>query len=117
MALVIEAIPPKASKKMPTILEQLKKLDEQRNQLLDNAKTELLKKAEDAISELNQLGFNYRLTQGESGGTKKKTGASKPAAERHCDVCDMNGHDARAHRNQNPKKKFTAKELAEKGLA
>jgi hypothetical protein len=41
----------------------------------------------------------------------------KPAAERHCDIYDTMGHDARAHRNREPKKKFTQEDLGEKGLA
>jgi hypothetical protein len=102
-----------------SVLEQLKKLDEQRTKLLDGAKAEAMKKAEEAIAELKELGFDYRLVHGaeSSGGGKKRASTQKPAAERHCDICDANGHDARAHRSQNPKKKFTAKELAEKGLA
>jgi len=101
-----------------TILEQLKELDDKRAKLVNGAKDEALKKAEAAIADLNSLGFAYRLVEGNEGphGKKKATTQQKPAAERHCDICDINGHDARAHRNQEPKKKFTQKELAEKGL-
>lgn len=65
------------------ILEELRKLDEQRAKLLEGAKTEALQKAEAAVAELNQLGFNYRLVSGSgssrtpsapSGGGTRRTG-------------------------------------------
>jgi len=46
-----------------SITAQLKKLDEQRAQLIAGAKEEALKKAQDAIKDLNELGYNYSLTQ------------------------------------------------------
>jgi hypothetical protein len=99
-----------------SVLEQIKKLDEQRAKLLSDAKTEALAKAEAAIEELNSLGFSYSLTAGT--GTKKKTGTrNTDPAKKHCDICDINGHDGRAHRSQgDKKKKFTAAELKELGL-
>lgn len=100
-----------------SVLDQLKKLDEQRAQLLAGAKDEALKKAEAAIADLTALGFAYSLTEG--GSTKKKTGTrNTDPAKKHCDICDMNGHDGRAHRSQgDKKKKFTAAELKELGLS
>jgi hypothetical protein len=46
------------------VLDQLRKLDEQRQALLDEAKNSALANAQAAIAELNELGFNYRLTEG-----------------------------------------------------
>lgn len=46
------------------VLDQLRKLDEQREALLSEAKTTALANAQAAIAELNELGFNYRLTEG-----------------------------------------------------
>ena len=48
-----------------SVLDQLKKLDEQRAKLLDGAKEEALGKAKAAIAELNELGFSYKLVQGD----------------------------------------------------
>ena len=43
----------------------------------------------------------------------KKGKRSKPAAERYCPICEVSGHDGRAHKSQGAKKKpFTADELA-----
>jgi hypothetical protein len=107
-----ETATPKETKKMAernvqAIIAELEQLDKDYT-----AKKEKL--TEELRGTYDQLS---RFFGNESARGKKKTGASKPAAERHCDICDINGHDARAHRNQDPKKKFTAKELAEKGLA
>ena len=50
---------------MPTVLEQIRKLDEQKAALLSQAKQEALAAANTAIASLNELGFHYRLVQGE----------------------------------------------------
>ena len=44
-----------------SVLDELKKLDAQREQLLSKAKDDALERAQKAVSELNELGFNYRL--------------------------------------------------------
>jgi hypothetical protein len=46
-----------------SIIAELKALDEKRAQLLAGAKDEALKKAQAAIKDLNELGYNYSLTQ------------------------------------------------------
>lgn len=46
-----------------SVLEQIRKLDEQKASLLSAAKAEAIKKAEAAIAELNELGFSYKLVQ------------------------------------------------------
>lgn len=48
-----------------SVLEKIRKLDEQKAALLAEAKSEALGKAQAAIKELNSLGFNYQLVQGE----------------------------------------------------
>lgn len=58
-----------------TALDRIKALEEERAKLINEAKTEALKKAEDAIKELNDLGFNYRLTQGDA--PSRATGARR----------------------------------------
>jgi hypothetical protein len=58
--------------KQSTVLEQLKELDAQRDQLLSDAKKGALTRAEEAVSELNALGFHYYLGEGEARPTPKR---------------------------------------------
>ena len=57
-----------------SVLDEIRKLDEQKAKLLNQAKKEALQKAEAAIRELNELGFDYRLVEG---GGKATTGARR----------------------------------------
>ena len=105
-----------------SVLEQLKKLDEQRSKLLADAKAEALEKAEKAVAELNELGFHFQLIEGSQAKAARtpKTG-SEPKRQKHDGPCPTCGfkteppHDGRAHRSQETKKPFTAEELAERG--
>ncbi len=58
-----------------SVLDQIKKLDEQKAKLLADAKKESLASAEKAIADLNSLGFNYKLVL--DGGTTRRTGIRK----------------------------------------
>ena len=49
--------------------------------------------------------------------TRTRRRSSKPVSERFCAICEITGHDKRAHRSQTKKRKFTAEELAAAGLA
>lgn len=76
-------------------------------------------KAEAAVAELNELGFFFELVEGNGSPGGSRNAPRKRAAstkEKSCDICKIAGHDARSHRNQDPKKKFTAKELEERGI-
>ncbi len=105
---------------MANVLDQLKALDEQRAQLISDAKEESLTKANAAIEELNSLGFSYRLVEGGTGraGGRKGTRSVKDAA---CPVCNFKTdppHDRRKHRAQGDDKvPFTNAELADLGLS
>lgn len=46
-----------------TVLDRIRKLDEEKSRLLDEAKAQAMGKAQEAINELNELGFHYRLTE------------------------------------------------------
>lgn len=52
-----------------SVLDQIKQLEEQKAQLLEQAKTEALAQAEAAIKTLNELGFNYRIVEGNASTT------------------------------------------------
>jgi hypothetical protein len=108
-----------------SVRDKLKALDEERNKLLEAAKTEALEQAERAVAELNELGFHYRLVEG-AVKAPRKTGEQAPRktvaeaeASKHlpCPICKFKTdphHDgrARAHRSQKTKKPFTDAELA-----
>ena len=101
-------------------LEQIKQLDEKRAKLLEEATAEAKKRAEEAIADLNALGYNYRLAQN-GGKTTGKTGITrKRDPNAPCSICKFvtdPGHDGRMHRSQGKSKKpFTAEELRELGL-
>lgn len=49
-----------------SVLAQIKELEEQKRKLLAEAKKEALDTARKALAELNQLGFNYKLVQGDA---------------------------------------------------
>jgi len=99
------------------ILEQLKTLDSQRAKLLEGAKTEAMGKVQEALAELNALGFHYVITD-------SVKGARRSVRERKdvpCPICKFKTvppHDGRRHRAQGMKKKpFTSQELAQLGYA
>jgi hypothetical protein len=111
---------------LTSVLEKLKALDAQRAQLLDGAKKEALDNAERAVAELNELGFDYRLTEGASGSSARaprKAASQAPKRQKKdvpCPICNFKTdppHDGRMHRSQKSKKPFTVEELMEKHLA
>jgi hypothetical protein len=46
-----------------SVLDEIRKLDEQKAKLLETAKKEALDQANQAIATLRELGFNYRLAE------------------------------------------------------
>jgi hypothetical protein len=115
---------------MTTVLEKLKALDAQRQQLLEEAKKEALDNAEKAVAELNELGFHYSLTNGASTSTSTPKVTRKAASKTHapkrqardvpCPICHFKTtphHDGRMHRSQKSKKPFSVEELMERHLA
>src|SRR5271166_3572432 len=106
-----------------SVRDRLKALNEERDKLLEAAKTEALEQAEKAIAELNELGFHYSLVEGPVR-APRKTGTEAPEPQTRdapCPICKFKTdphHDgrARAHRSQKTKKPFTVAELAKLGL-
>jgi hypothetical protein len=110
---------------LTSVLEKLKALDAQRTQLLDDAKKEALDNAEKAVAELNELGFNYTLTENATAlPSRAPRKASSQAPKRQardlpCPICHFKTtphHDGRLHRSQKNKKPFTVEELMERHL-
>jgi hypothetical protein len=107
-----------------SVLEKLKALDAQRAQLLEGAKQEALDKAEKAVAELKELGFDYRLIEGATTARAPRNSVTeapkRQARDAPCIICKFKTlplHDARRHRSQKHKKPFTVEELMEKRLA
>jgi len=102
------------------ILDRLKKLDEERATLVETAKTEALQKAQDAVADLNALGFNYRLVDGTEGARLPRavgTGAKRQSKGEACPICGVKTdppHDRRAHK-KNPEP-FTPEQLEARGM-
>lgn len=68
---------------MPSVLDQIRKLDEQKAALLQTAKEEALAQANAAIATLRELGFNYRVVEsseyrgGDGGVPSPRTGGRR----------------------------------------
>lgn len=96
--------------------DQLDNLEEKRRGLqaqldeVEGKMNELKKKrAEELYAELKELG----LEAPKRGRVQRQRDPEKP-----CPICNIKGHDARAHRSQGKNKKpFTKEELKEKGFA
>lgn len=105
-------------------LQRIRELDQERASLMEEAKGHALAAANEAVEQLNGLGFNYRLVQDMPAGIRRAIGSDdrKPRRplnpDRPCPICGFTTnppHDARAHRNQGVNKQaFTAEELSTK---
>ena len=107
-----------------SVLEKLKALDAQRAQLLEGAKKEAPDKAEKAVAELSELGFDYSLVEGSSTGRAPRKAVSQTPKRQARDlphpICHFKTtphHDGRMHRSQKTKRPFSVEELMEKHLA
>ena len=98
-------------------LEQIRSLDSQRAKLLEGAKAEAMTAVQEALTDLNSLGFNYTVVEGGKGARR----SVRERKDEPCPICKfktMPPHDGRRHRAQGAKKKaFTNQELAQFGFA
>ena len=66
-----------------TTIQRIQELDRERTALFESAKDEALRKAHQAIEDLNALGLKYRLVEGAApAGSKKPQQTSQAGAER-----------------------------------
>jgi hypothetical protein len=105
-----------------SVLEQIRNVEHQKSKV----KTETLRKVKRVLSELNKLGFDYRVVgngrangeiKGKLNGSVKQSSRTRKGAP--CKICGFHSvkpHDARAHRGQAKKAPFSRKELTERGL-
>ncbi|GAC1440663.1 MAG: hypothetical protein NVSMB58_37790 [Terriglobales bacterium] len=98
------------SKPKETKAERYVRQMEQIQTLRQQAVEELLEKRREIDDQLKMLG--HEPARGGKAGRRR--GAATKA--QLCDSCNLPGPDKRNPRNQDPPKKFTAEELAQKGL-
>ena len=95
-------------------VERIRQLRAEEEKIIAEAKAELLEAAQLAVDELNELGFNYGLTEG---GKKAKTGLKRQVSDAPCPICEYKTnppHDGRKHRPQGEEKRpFNPAELEE----
>lgn len=99
-------------------LNQLKALEKQKARILGSAKAELLQRIERDIEQLNELGFNYVLSDKRHAKTRAN-GRYLKVTSKPCSICGfetIKPHDARSHRWQKPKAAFSEKDLSDRGL-
>lgn len=65
-----------------SIIDQIMELEAQKQKLMAQAKDEALKAAEKAVNDLNNLGFNYRLVEGNSAPRSTSVGSATPRTRR-----------------------------------
>jgi hypothetical protein len=77
-----------------------------------------LRKVKQALSELNKLGFDYRVAVNGrvAERVRRSTRTLESAPCRICGFRTVRPHDARAHRGQAKKAPFSRKELAERSM-
>ena len=105
-------------------MERIKELEAEKSKLLDEAKTTALEIANNAIAELNELGFTYQLIEGgkRNSTAPSRIGTRAISADKICPICKIvtdPPHDARhkLHRAQGQNKKpLTDAELSSAGL-
>ena len=61
-----------------TAIQRIKELDEERATLFEQAKEEALRRANQAVEDLNALGLNYRLVTGAAPAGKAPAGSKSP---------------------------------------
>jgi hypothetical protein len=105
-----------------TAAQKYRAMLDEANKHREAAVSELKVAIQDLIVDLNELGFNYRLTEG-GGSASKGEKKPRPVADKDCPICKFRTsppHDGRnkLHRDQGENKKpLTAKQLEEAGLA
>jgi hypothetical protein len=97
-----------------TPVQRLAKLDAERKELFDGLKSDALQKANEAVTELNALGFHYLLCEE---GTKTNGSTKGTPSDAACPICTFKTkppHDKRSHKKSPGP--FTDEELAKRGL-
>ncbi|MEX2280994.1 MAG: hypothetical protein WEE89_00740 [Gemmatimonadota bacterium] len=116
-------------------MNELERAKRDADKLRQEAIAELLHKRKELNRELRQLGYEGDAgdhsrddgsptplpaslfdTSGANGPKRKRMKSTREASDRTCPICEVAGHDLRAHRGQAVKRPFTAQERAARGL-
>jgi hypothetical protein len=84
-------------------ISRIRELDAERTKLLNDAKKEALSRAQQAVSELNALGFSYSLVAKKAAGRKAVGGIPSDNPCRICGFRTNPPHDARGTGSQRPR--------------
>jgi hypothetical protein len=119
---------------------ELEKAKREADRLRQEAIAELLQQRKDITRQLRQLGYESepseepRQAPGTAGAaaepdralllfgelpsinSRRKRLVKKDTQSRRCPVCEVDGHDLRAHRGQTLKRPFSTEEMRERGL-
>jgi hypothetical protein len=110
-----------------SVIEEIKELKAQLESKTEEAQSEALQNAREAIDFLRELGIDNDTILKELGfrarsktpREKVKANGNTAPGDEPCTICNFRTdppHDGRSHRGQAKKKPFTAEELEEKGL-
>jgi hypothetical protein len=66
-----------------TAIQRIKELDQERSTLFEQAKEEALRRANQAVEDLNALGLHYRLVMGAAPAGKAPAGNKSPGKKPH----------------------------------
>ncbi len=117
-------------------MNELEKAKREADRVRQEAIGELLQKRKEITRQLRQLGYESEVQEPErtpadlASGThavplfrdipaehgRSKRLVARNGQDRRCPVCELGGHDLRAHRGQALKRPFSADELKERGL-
>jgi hypothetical protein len=118
-------------------MNELEKAKREADRVRQEAIAELLQKRKEITRQLRQLGYEGeapepdRVTAADAapglhavplfpdvpGGQRRKRLVARNGEDRRCPVCEVSGHDLRAHRGQVHKRPFSADELRARGLS
>jgi hypothetical protein len=104
-------------------IEEIKELKALLESKTEQAKTEALGKASEAISFLRDLGMDNDTILKDLGfrgrAKTQESREARPPKDEPCSICNYRTdppHDGRSHRGQTKKRPLTAEELEQKGL-
>jgi hypothetical protein len=100
-------------------LQRIRQLEQERAGLIANAKKEAFARAQQAVADLNALGFDYSIVEKKRSAVRGTRKGARRIKDAPCPICKFKTsppHDARAHRAQGKRKKpFLAQELKDRG--
>ncbi len=115
-------------------MNELERAKRDTDKLRHEAIAELLQRRREINRELRQLGYEGDVADqiredepvaalpaslfdtSTNGPKRKRMKSTREKADRKCPICEVEGHDLRAHRGQDVKRPFTPEERAARGL-